>query len=488
MKSPGKRFLMAACLIPGLAWAAVPVPPGSARTGCLKPNDIKMLRRCAREASWTKGRLDESTKAYRAYLAARPDDAKAWLEYAQVEIWLGDYGTAGLALEHYRKHFGDDRAYRQKRARLLARAEWPDAAAALNDPLLAANPRDYDLNYTQTLILRADHRPAEAIDSLRTLQSLRPDSRDTADITRFVRTPFRSHLRAGFSYYNDSDDITIRRATVDGRYVLNNKRTALMAGYGDEHLKARLNSGLEVANGNRGISLGDTWVGVEHRWSPQLLTELRAGVTEVNGGDRIDTHRLSLQWNPHDNLALQLVHRRALYDLSPRSVSLGIIQTANRIDLNWRPNLDWFIDAQTGHSDFSDTNREQRLVIAPRRAVVRREHFKLDLGVSGEWFSFDKDFDHGYYDPDQYRRYALTAFSYWKIDDDNGVGTALSLGWHKDNHMSDFKFGEDISVVGYFGIFRNWYLTVRTGYVKRYNTIGNYDGFTANASLMRRFR
>lgn len=454
---------------------------------CTATQDFNALRQCARERSWVLGNLDESVEAYRLYLKERPKDAQAWLEYAQVEIWRGDYQRSKAALDHYRDQFGDDDHYRQKLARLLARAELPEAAFAINEPLRIASPDNYDLQYTHTLILRAQHRPDEMMDSLTTLETLKPDHKDTQDISRFARTPLRHHLRIGGDYYNDSDDITIRQITIDGRYQLSNYRTALSVGFSNENLKAEVGSGLETAFGQRKIELEQTWLGIEHQWTPWLWTELRAGSADIQNGGSDDTHRLLVDVNPMDNLAVQFQHKKSVYDISPRAVSLGIVQTMDQFNLQYRPNLEWSIDGQIGTSNFSDDNSKSYLVITPRRAFVRKEQFKLDLGMSGEWFGFEEDLNNGYYDPDYYRRFALTSFAHWKINDDNGLGVALSLGWHKDNSMDSYDFGEDIAVEGYFGIFRSWYLTARAGYVKRYNTLGNYNGTLVNAALMRRF-
>ncbi len=485
----------------------------------LKPDNVEYLQTCARQAGWANdleaahelyqewlarrpddadaqwglarvdgwaGRLNTSAVAYQRYLVAHPDNAEAWLEYAQVEIWLGDYGAAADVLNDYLARFGKDVRYLSLRARLLARAEFPDAATAVYQPLLAENPRDYGLNYTRTLTLRAGNRPAEAVDSLGVLQALQPDSRDTADAIRFVRIPLRSHVRAGLSYYNDSDEISIWRLSLDGRHAFDNKRTALLVGYDYESLRANLGSGLDTSDGQEHISFQDLWLGLEHRFSPRVSGGAEVGVVDVQHSSRIGTHQLYLNLNPADKLALRLEHKRALYDLSPRAVSLGIVQNGNLVSANWRPDLRWFVDAQAGWSQFSDDNRKWQLVVAPRRAMVRRERLSLDLGVSGEFFGFDRNLNNGYYDPDLYRRYAMTAFSYWKIDDDNGISAALSLGSHKDETMSSYKFGEDAVVEGYFGIFRDWYLRAHAGFAERYNTSGSYNGLSLSASLMRR--
>ena len=486
----------------------------------LQPDNLEYLKSCARQASWADelatarqlyqawlerqphdadaqlglarvdgwaGRLNASAAGYQRYLAAHPDNAAAMLEYVQVEIWRGDYGKAKDVLDDYRTRFGEDARYQGLLARLLARAEWPDAATAVYQPLLAANPRDYGLNYTRTLALRAGNRPAEAIDSLGVLQELRPDSQDTADVIRFVRTPSRSHVRGSVSYYDDSDDIAILRLSADGRYVLDSKRTAVMLGYDHERLRARVGSGLDTIDGRSRIQFQELWLGVEHRFTPRVLGGARPGAADVQRGSRIGTYQLYLDLDPADNIALRLERKRALYDLSPRAVSLGIVQNGNLLSAHWRPDLRWFVDGQAGWSDFSDDNQKWQLVLAPRRAVVRHEHFNLDLGVSGEWFGFDRNLNNGYYDPEFYRRYAMTAFSYWKIDDDNGISAALSLGWHKDESMPSYKFGEDVVVEGFFGIYRDWYLRMHAGYAERYQQAGSYDGLSLSAALMRRF-
>lgn len=451
-----------------------------------QPDDADAQLGLARVDGWA-GRLNASADFYQRYLAAHPENAAATLEYVQVEIWRGDYGKARDVLDDYQARFGEDDRYRGLLARLLARAEWPDAATAVYRPLLAANPRDYGLNYTRTLVLRAGNRPAEADASLAVLRELRPDGQDTADVIRFVRTPVRSHVRGGVSYYDDSDQIAILRLSADARYVLDNKRSAVMVGYDHERLRARTGSGLDTIDGRSSIHVQELWLGVEHRFTPRVLGGARLGVADVQRGARIGTRQLYLDLDPADNLALRLEHKRVLYDLSPRAVSLGIVQNGYLVGAHWRPDLRWFVDGQAGWSDFSDDNQKWQLVLAPRRAVLRREHFNLDLGVSGEWFGFDRKPNHGYYDPELYRRYAVTAFSYWKIDDDNGISAALSLGWHKDESMPSYKFGEDVVVEGFFGIYRDWYLRAHAGYAERYQAAGSYDGLSLSATLMRRF-
>ena len=119
---------------------------------------------------------------------------------------------------------------------------------------------------------------------------------------------------------------------------------------------------------------------------------------------------------------------------------------------------------------------------------MRNQLLNLDLGVSGRWYGFDQDPGNGYYAPSLYQRYALTAFTYWKISDDDGVSVAFSYGPYKDNFMSGFRAGGDIVAEGFFGLYRDWYLNVKGG-VSHYGggATAGYDSQMFEINLTRRF-
>lgn len=451
----------------------------------LAPGDAEARLGLARSRAWS-GALDRAARDYRAYLAEHPEDREAWIEAAQVESWRGDYAVALETLEGYRERFGADRDYQGQRARVLAWAGRPSEALTIVEPLLAGQPDDYELNYTRTLALHHGRRPREALGSLPLLERLRPGSKDTDDLGRVVRTPLRSNLGLGFTWYSDSDDIRILRTELDGEWVLS-PETRLTAGALTENLRADSGSGLDTVEGDEHINDYRLWVGARYRFTPAVALDGRFGRGFIEEESEFWLYRLGLELQPRDELRLRLERDRDLYALSPRAVSVGVKRNANRLLAQWQPDLRWFVEALADYSTLSDDNERWELVLAPRRAVLRSERFNLDLGVSTWWFGFDKDLDHGYYDPGTYQRHALTGFGYWKLSDDDGVSLIVGVGVQKDEEMSGYRFGEDVALEGIFGLYRDWLLRVALGWADRDQQSGSFDGFSAQAALTRRF-
>jgi tetratricopeptide (TPR) repeat protein len=457
----------------------------------LAPNDSGARLGIARVKYW-QSQLDDSKLAYQDYLAQQPNVAAAWMEYIVVLTELGDYPLAVEVLEDYRQRFGDNVAYRKQKARVLAWAARPTPALALADELAPSLRDDYELGYTRTVALHHDRRPQEALDSLAEVTRLRPDSKDTADLTRFIRTPLRSSVTAGFAYQTDSDDVTIRRVGVAGQYVIN-PQTRVFGGADQQRIHADVGSGYEKPDGGTEIDYERAWLGIRHRLSSTWAFDAQAGSGWAEGNDSNFVYEIGADFQPADEFAMRLWRRQDLYAVSPRAAALGIERRANVADFSWAPDLRWVVTGRAGYDTFSDDNDRWLAELAPRRAFLRTQRLNLDLGISGQWYGFDRDPGNGYYAPTRYERYALTAYTYWKIDDDNGVSLAFSYGPYKDNAMSGFSNGGDVVAEGYFGIYRDWYLNVKAGYSTYPGSTypggatGDYDSRMFELNLTRRF-
>ncbi len=452
----------------------------------LSPRDDASRLDLARSLSWS-GDLDASVEVYRSYYAKHPGQKEVLIEYAGAEGWRGNYPAELKLLRKYRRDFGETKEYRKAMARLLARAERPTRALKLIDPLLEESPDDYDVNYSNTIALYHAHRLPESIRSLQTLESLRPESKETYDIRRFVTTAVRSNVEAGFQFYRDSDHLSLYRTRLKGTYFID-PDTRLQAGGEYDYLHADRGSGYETLDGRTSSEQTAGWIGAGRRLSPKLAVQGRIGAASVRDGSTTGVYDVSLDIQPADELLLRLERERGYYLVSPRTLSLGIKSSANRLNLTWQPDLVYTIDSSVSYVTLSDDNSFWEIDFGPRRAVIRRAKFNLDLGVSGSWLAYDKTLSNGYYSPTLEQRYAATAFGYWKINDDNGVSIVMSLGGQKDNTMNSFRLSYDASAEGTFGIYRDWMLKVNVGYAHNVRQAsGAFDAFGGGLSVTRRF-
>lgn len=451
----------------------------------IAPDDPGARLGIARVHYW-QSQLDKSARAYRDYLAQQPGVAAAWMEYVVVVTELGDYARAMELLEDYRKRFGDNVAYRKQKARVLAWAERPTPSLGIVVELEPTLRDDYELGYTRTVALHYAHRPREALASLAEVARLRPDSKETVDLARFIRTPLRSNATVDFGYSTGSDDVTLRHAGVRGEYVIN-PETRLFGGTDRQRITADVGSGFEKPDGGTSIGYNRAWLGVQHRTSPTLSLDAQIGGGRAEGDGRF-IYEVGADVQPTDEWALRLARRQDLFAVSPLAAKLGIEQRANTLDATWTPDLRYTVASRFAYDTFSDGNERWEAELAPRRAFLRTQRLNLDLGVSGRWFGYDQDPGNGYYAPSRYQRYAVTAFTYWKISDDDGVSVIASYGPYKDNTLGGFRSGGDLVAEGFFGIYRDWFLDVKAA-LSNYGggATGGYRSSLFEVSLTRRF-
>ncbi|MBI5751560.1 MAG: tetratricopeptide repeat protein [Hydrogenophilales bacterium] len=451
----------------------------------IAPDDPGALLGIARVHYW-RSQPAASAAAYRDYLAKQPNVAAASMEYIVVVSELGDYAHAMELLEDYRQRFGGNPAYRKQKARVLAWAERPAPSLAIVNELEPALREDYDLGYTRTVALHYAHRPREALASLAEVTRLRPESKETTDLARFIRTPLRSNVTFDYGYAAGSDDISIRHTGVHGEYVIN-PETRLFGGGDRQQIDARSGSGFEKPDGGAAIGYNRAWLGIKHRYSPKLSLDAQIGNGTAEGNGKF-IYELGADIQPVDELAMRLSRRQDLHAVSPRAAKLGIERRANTLDATWTPDLRYTVASRFAYDTFSDGNDRWEAELAPRRAFLRTQRLNLDIGISGRWFGYDRDPDNGYYAPSRYERYALTAFTYWKISDDDGVSAAFSYGPYKDNTMSGFRTGGDIVAEGFFGLYRDWFLDVKAS-LSNYGggATGGYRSHMFEISLTRRF-
>ncbi|MFO7530216.1 MAG: tetratricopeptide repeat protein [Marinobacter sp.] len=451
----------------------------------LAPGDQEALRSRALWHQWM-GEYPEAATAYDDYLQYFPNDHDAAVARIQVLSWAGDREGAAKALTEYRRRFGDTDEYQRAKAQLLLQRGRFYTASDLLTPLAERHPDDYDIHFARVLATRASGQPSEALESLAVLEKLKPEEPETREVGRVTRAPLRSLVGITGDHQFDADDIRITTGTVFGELALSPETRVLM-GYSARRVSTREDSEFEADDGDRTTMDYVGWVGARHQLHRRLEVEARVGRGNIEGGGDYGHYRLEGNWYPRDDLMLQLSRERSLYALSPQSVSREIVETENRLRAVWHPYPLYQVEGWISASDFSDDNSRLEFYLAPSRNVYQSGPWGVNLGLSAQRFTFDKDLDNGYYDPDYFNRFAGTALFYWSPNVDDWVGLRTSLGWHKDDTFSSYEFGSDVELEALIGRYRDWQFHGRIAYADRLQETGRYYGTSLHLGVIRRF-
>jgi hypothetical protein len=437
----------------------------------------------ALDAAWA-GRNSEALRLIDAYLAEHPDDHAAQLDRARFLAWLGDYAKADDALAVFGA--GDEEAA-ALHARVLAWAGRRDAALALNAPLYAADPDDYDNAWTQALILRQGEWPHQALPALATVQAVKPDDKDTIDLAKSVRLPLFSSVGVAPSVYSDSDDIEIRSVGVDTNLWLSDRWRLLVGAMRREH-SATFGGAFAPLLGDNHVDEDRIGAGLRYAPSPDTALEFWLGNSRIDNGIGSDGETIGhLQFSQRANDAFSyvLTYDRDRVDASPRA--LAVMRNGLAADLSWTPTLRDSFSARIARDDFDDDNRRTSVLASYARAVHRGEHASLDLGLQAEGQHNTRNTDNGYYSPDRYQRYAVAASSYITLGPEAGLYLSAALGQQKDETFDSWKRATDLGAELTVGIFSHWQLVGRAGYSQRLNQFGRYEGSTIGLELRYRF-
>jgi hypothetical protein len=155
--------------------------------------------------------------------------------------------------------------------------------------------------------------------------------------------------------------------------------------------------------------------------------------------------------------------------------------------VHWTPDLRWTGDLVVRHEDYADGNESIEWTAAMRRAVLRNPGLMLDLGAMVQHLSHDENLGNGYYAPDRYRRYGLTANAYFGVSDDVGLSLQGGLGRQRDETFTSWRRANDISAALVFGIHSPWQFLIHGGYSERVQMSGAYEGYSWGMALTRRF-
>ena len=450
----------------------------------LSPGDRDLVLNLARVSAWG-GHTDAAVAAYRRYLANHSDAAAIWLELARTESWRGNYGAALECLDKYRARFREHEKYARERAAILARAGRPGEALDTIAPLLLLHPYDYELNLTRALALTMQRRTRDASDALDTVRDLKPDAAETRSAERVMQATLASAADPGVTVYGDSSTLEVQRFAPRATVSFANG-TTIAAGSEHDRLTARQGSGLEQIDGAESAGHDQVWISGAQQFRG-LAVRGRIGQARASGRD-LTAYQVGADVTPADGLRLSVERNAGFFVVSPRTIGLGLRQVSHRARLEWAPGIRWQVVTDAWYQSLSDGNHRWELTVAPRRRVARTERLNLDLGFTVTRLHTAFNFDHGYYDPNRYEYYAFTAYPYWKLGENTGVGVSLALGAQRDDFSPGFRPGSSVTVDATFGIYRRWAVKVNAaGLLNQRLESGAFRGYGAGLSLVRRF-
>lgn len=487
------------------------------RSLALNPDNAQGWLELARVQSW-QSKLDDSAYSYSRSLALAPRNSEALLESARVHSQRGDYARGLEAIDAYREVVGDDADYRRVRSEILAWGNRPDAALELTGRGLELLPNDAALVCTEAVAWNRAREFRRSLKRLDDCAALRPSSGRVEGLRAVLesslgpigirgirpRSPYRpdydwEHLNLSRPvgmldghYRGATDEIDAAvESGVAFQFPLDPELiVGATAGY--EHLWADLNSGFDTNDQERDDGYGYAAGELEMQVVERIWLGARAGVDITDDGDVSPRYRVALDVRPADAFEVAIVQENRLFSYSPRTVSRETEINSTHLLVRWTPDLRYRIEAGGEYDSFSDDNSAWGAFIAPQRAVVRRQHLAIDLGLRGQWWGFedqgfeDQGFENGYYDPEFFQRYVATMQLSATPREKIAVNLFASAGVGKDESNSVEPVG-DLFVEGIFGFYGDWMLKARAGVSATIRSGGDYMGWMTGLRLIRRF-
>ena len=380
------------------------------------------------------------------------------LDKAKYFAEVGNYYEAVHVLDEYKVQYGENLEFLKVKARVLALAGDSSGALKILKPLRASEPNDYGLLYSETLAVAAGRNPDSLQGNLANLSRLNPNSIDTQNISRVLRTPLKSDVSTNFAFQNNSDGNSYQLAGV-GASKIYSPTFKMFAGANTMSLHATPESGFATTNGDHGVTYNRAWIGGKKLINDQFEVDALAGGGSTafhNNG----VYELGVNYWEGNQVNGRLSHRQDLVTVSPLAASMGILRNSNRAEINLMPDYKNTIASTLNYDTYSGSNSRWEYDLAPRHAFIRTSSFSLDLGLSGQWLGFSNPNVLGYYSPSSYSRYALTFFSYLKIDDDSGLSVFGSSGPQKGDPMTSFRMSSGVGAEYYYGIYKDLFLKI----------------------------
>ena len=403
----------------------------------VQPDNAEALEALAIFQAWA-GQFDEALASYDALLSISPGSSRAQLQQAQAFAWAERFEASRAAYYALLARDPDDIEARLGLARTLAVSQDFTGAVAQYDEVLVRAPDEMraltgkakTLGWAGRLLeservalqaVEADRSSAEAWGGLgqvyswqrrdaaareafETAAELAPTNAVIRDQLRSLNLALAPVARPSVVYENDSDGNTMVTTSLAAGWHVTPRLDVRSEGYFKQ---------LDQTTGFGELKLTAQGVTVSGRYHLRPGWTLSGGLggSQSNGAGNPSNVEYQLGvWTPdRSRLGGALNFVSAGLNETAALAEVGVRSTELLIAGRWTPALGWRVDGTMGVGKFEGTenNGRRSLSLSASRRVGRF----FSLGASFRGFSFEKDLDDGYFDPDFYGIGEIT--SHW---------------------------------------------------------------------------
>ena len=399
----------------------------------VQPDNAEALEALALFQAWS-GEIDASLASYEQLVSEGPSAASARRQQAQAMAWAADLEGSRAAYEELLARDPDDLEARLGLARTLAFGRGYDEAVAQYDAVLDHAPgemraltgKSRTLGWAGRLVaaertaraavevdpasgeawsmlgqvLRWQGRDADAREALETATRLEPTNAEARDQLRAIELALAPLARPTVVYESDSDgNRMITTSLTAGWHPVPRFELRLDGHYKDLDFGPLLRSA-------QGGTLSAVYQ-VRPGWT--LGAAIGGSRSDGTDGPTAFEGRLSVRTPDRHRIGAGLAVSRAALNETAWLAELGTRSTEILMSARWSPAPVWRVDATVGVGRYEGTEPNGRR--SASLTVSRRIGPSFSVGTSMRGFSFEKNLDDGYFDPDFYGVAELT--SYW---------------------------------------------------------------------------
>ncbi len=423
------------------------------------PQTSALPTRLGQVLTW-QWRLNQAAEVLTERLKSEPADIEAALILTRVQVWRGNYSAAQAAIESYREHGGEEAVWRGEAGMILAAADRPLAALDVLAPLQENQTDNYRSLMARSLALHRARRFQRAQTELGQLVAIRPDGLETVGLIRQLAMARRPYVELASQRSQDSDDIAIWTNRLRLR-LHPGLHTQVFGLLGWEQVDADQGSPFVAQLGDTGRELLRGMLGIEQDLGAAAGLRLEAGTLKIEDGSSETVGLVELRWRPSDALRIRLRGQRDVFAVSPRAAELGIMQDEIYLQLAVAPDFNWRLQAEFALGEFSDDNAKWNGRLTATRAVIRRQRWQGDLGLSASYTHFDQNLENGYYDPDRFESYMLVMHNYFGFSENRGLSLSATAGVQRDEAMDAYNPAAGLSGEATLGIWQDTLFKLR---------------------------